>query len=141
YRGWWLRMEQPETDDKWPAEVFLHAPPDRTALVECLAGYGIPERDVMGEFYDHFYKVRNDKTNASAFFEPPWLRYEEGGYYADIDQDHPDPHREWAEAYYLYTTFTGDKVLMKDSGEVGWALCAEQRICPLSPSLSNFVAH
>jgi hypothetical protein len=139
YEGWWLRMVRPETDDSWEREILLHAPPDRAALVECLDGYSLPEQDVMSEFYYHFHKLRNAKDNASAFFEPPWLRYQEGGWYDDIDQDHPDPQREWAEAYYLYGTFTGDKVLMKDSGEVGWALCAEQRMCSLAPSFSSFL--
>jgi hypothetical protein len=139
YQGWWLRMERPATETAWEKEVLLHAPPDRAALVECLAGYGLPNQDVMNEFYFHSYKMRNAKDNGSAFYEPPWLRFHELGWYDDIDQDHPDPHREWAEANLLYTTFTGDMVLMKDSGEVGWALAAEQRTCPLAPTFSNFV--
>jgi hypothetical protein len=29
--------------------------------------------------------------------------------------------------------------MMKDSGEVGWALAAEQRMCPLALSFSSFL--
>jgi hypothetical protein len=139
YQGWWLKMERPATETAWEREVFLHAPPDRAALVECLAGYGLPDQDVMNEFHFHFCKMRNAKDNGSAFCEPPWPRYQELGWYNDIDEDHPDPYREWAEAQLLYFTFAGDMVLMKDSGEVGWALAAELRMCPLAPTFSNFV--
>jgi hypothetical protein len=139
YRGWWLRMERPATEDDWETEVFLHAPPDKAALIKCLSSYGLPERDVMTELYFHFYKLRNFKDNGSAFFEPPWFQYQNGGWYDDVDDDHPDPLREWAEAYYLYATAAGDKVLMKANGEVGWALAAERRMCPLASSFSSFI--
>jgi hypothetical protein len=35
--GWWLRMVRPETNDQWEKELLVHAPPDRTVLLECLA--------------------------------------------------------------------------------------------------------
>ena len=71
--GWWLRMVRPETDDQWEKGRLLHAPPDRTGLAECLAAYGLPEQDVMVEFYGHFSNLWTAKGYASAFYGPPFL--------------------------------------------------------------------
>lgn len=39
--------------------VLLQAPPDRAAIDTCLERLRIPEREVLGEFYGHFYKLQN----------------------------------------------------------------------------------
>ncbi len=138
--GWWLRMVRPETEDASEEELLLHAPPDRTGLVECLAAYGLPEQDVMVEFYGHFSDLWTAKGYASAFYGPPFLRFKEGGYYEQIDEDHPDPHGEWADAHYLFSDCSGNKVLMKESGEVGWSVCDERgAVRPAAPSFSDFL--
>ena len=138
--GWWLRMVRPWTDDTSEKELLLHAPPDRTGLVECLAAHGLPEQNVMVEFYGHFSDLWTAKGYASAFYGPPFHRYKEGGYYEEIDEDHPDPHREWADAYYLYCDCSGNKVLMKESGEVGWSLIERRGAAhPVARSFSSFV--
>ena len=103
YQGWNDQRPRPHGS----ARFFCMHHPIRAALVECLARYGLPDKDVMNEFYFHFYKMRNAKDNGSAFYEPPWIRYQELGWYNDIDQDHSDLHREWAEAHLLYSTFAG----------------------------------
>jgi hypothetical protein len=138
--GWWLRTVRPETDDAWEQELLLHAPPDRTWLVECVADYGLPEQEVIVEFYRHFYNLSTDREFSSAFFGPPFHRFKEGGYYEQIDEDHPDPHGEWADAYYLFCDSAGHKVLMKESGEVGWSVCDERgAVHPAARSFSNFL--
>jgi hypothetical protein len=140
YDGWWLRMLRSEIETMPVSEVLLHAPPDRPTLIEYLTRDGLPELDVMSEFYWYFYKMQNGTTFDSGFYPLPWRRYQEGGWYEDVDKpNHPDPKREWADAFVLYCTSTGDEVLMKANGEVSWALLAEQRICPLAPSFSRFL--
>ena len=62
------------------------------------------------------------------------------GLYNDVEVDrHPDPRREWASAFYLYTTDTGEWVLIKPNGEIGWLLLAARRIVPMAPSFSEFL--
>jgi hypothetical protein len=140
-QGWWLRMHQRIDGFRWDHEVFLHAPPERATLEECLARYGLPERDVMSEFFFYFYTLQSSMEVGCGFYPPDrWLRFEEGGWYVDIDDpDHPDPHREWARAFFLYCDGGGQCALMKESGEVGWYLAPEIRMCPLASSFSNFV--
>ena len=96
--GWWLKMVRPESADVYEQELMLPAPPDRDKLVECLATYGLPEQEVMVEFYEHFSNLSPDREFSSSCFGPPFLRFKEGGYYEVIDEDHPDPHGEWADA-------------------------------------------
>ena len=81
----------------------------------------------MVEFYGHFSNLSPDQDFSSTFFGPPFLRFREGGHYEEVDEDHPDPHGEWADAYYLFCDGAGHKVLMKDSGEVGWSVVDESR--------------
>jgi hypothetical protein len=139
-KGWWLRMNLPETDEGW-SEVNLHAPPDPDALEMVLDRYDLPEREVVSEFLRSFYKLSNALAgSSSAFYEPPWFRLVESGYYDDVDKPgHFDPHREWADAFLIYNTFDGNWVLMKPNGEIGWYIAPEIRIRPLTPSFSGFL--
>jgi hypothetical protein len=140
YKGWWLRMKGPRTYHSWDTDVFLHSPPVRTALVECIDHYSLPEPEVITEFCSFFYRIQNSMNLWSGFLPPPWYRFEEWGYYRHVDGLRPlDPNRKWADAYFIYTTDTGDKVLMKPDGEVGWALAAERRIREFAPSFSEFL--
>ncbi len=121
--GWWLELVRPETEPAYEQELLLPAPPDRTRLVECLAAYGLPEQEIMVEFYEHFSNLSPDRDLSSSFFGPPFLRFKEGGYYEEIDEDHPDPHGEWADAYYLFCDCAGHKVLMKERKWRGGLVC------------------
>jgi hypothetical protein len=109
-------------------------------VVECLAAYGLPEHEVIVEFYEGFSKLPPDRELSSSFFGPPFLRFKEGGYFEEIDEDHPDPHGEWADAYYLFCDCAGHKVLMKESGEVGWSVVDEGgAVFPAARSFSSFL--
>ena len=75
--------------------------------------------------------------DAIANFTPTSLiRSDDDDWY---DPDHPDPRREWAEAFFIYATFSGDKVLLKENGEVAWALAAERRMRPMASSFPEFL--
>jgi hypothetical protein len=87
-----LEMVRPETESAYEQELLLPAPPDRANVVECLAAYGPPEQEVMVEFYKYFYNLSPDRDFSSSFFGPPFPRFREGGYYEQIDEDHPDAH-------------------------------------------------
>jgi hypothetical protein len=83
---------------------------------------------------------RTTKGYASAFYGPPFRRFNEFDVYEQIDEDHPDLHREWADAYYLFSDCAGDAVFMKASGEVGWFVCGGQEaVHPAACSFSSFL--
>ena len=140
-QGWWLRMHQLVDDARREIEVLLHAPLDRATLDECLARYGLPERDVMSEFFSYFYNLQRSIEVGCGFLPPDrWQRFEEGGWYVDIDDpDHPDPHREWARAFCVYMDGSGECVLRKESGETAWYVAPEIKMYPLASSFSRFL--
>ena len=140
-KGWWLRIKLPATDRGAESEVNLHAPPDREVIEKALDGANLPEREVVIEFLSSFYKLSNALDGSfSAFYEPPWFRLEQSGYYDDVDEpEHFDPRREWADSFLIYCTFDGNVVLLNPNGKLSWYLSAENRIRPLAVSFSGFL--
>jgi hypothetical protein len=139
--GWWLRLKGPPNYHAWDTEVFLHAPPDPSALDESIGHRDYPERDVLVEFCSYFYNMQNSMVgSASGFFPPPWAKLAESVFYQNFtDPYHMDPERNWEQACFLYCTDTGECVLLSPDRRVGWYLSAEQRIRLMAPTFSEFL--
>jgi hypothetical protein len=139
--GWWMKLEGPPNHNEWETEVFLHAPPDPSALDDSFGCRDHPERDVLLEFCTYFYTMQNSMVGSSTgFYGPPWLKLGDMDYYQNFaDPKHIDPRRIWEQSIFFYCTDTGEFVLLHPDGRVGWLVSPEQRIQPMARSFSAFL--
>jgi hypothetical protein len=134
---WWLKMTRPDGINE--SECYLHSPPGEDVQNQWSFITNLPEGATVREFYSFFYNLSPGLSPYSRFFPPElWGRYEYEDWSRD-DPDHPDPDGKWADAFYIFCTDTGDKILLSPSGALAWELCAELRIVPAAPSFSRFL--
>jgi hypothetical protein len=129
---WYLKMRR--TNEEYDDTICLESPANPDAVKRVLDSYGFAEVDLIQEFYRHFYGLTNDVGYPSSRFARPgeFTTIEEFGWDEIIEEY--DPRREWAKAPIVYSTDTGDHVMLKSDGESAWGLQAENRITPFAPS-------
>ncbi len=130
---WYLGLHR-RHDEYYAETIYLESPADPEAVKKTIEPYGFAERELMVEFYRHFYGLTNGVGYPSSRFARPgaFETIEEFGWDEIIEKY--DPMRQWASAPIIYQTSTGDQVILKANGESAWGLMAENRITPFAPS-------
>jgi hypothetical protein len=129
---WYLTMGR--SNDEYDNTICLESPADPDAVKSVLDSYGFAEADLMQEFYRHFYGLTDNVGYPSSRFARPgeFETIQEFGWDEIIEEY--DPRLEWANAPIVYSTSTGDHVMLKSDGENAWGLQAENRITPFAQS-------
>ena len=118
----------------------FESPPERQILESALASHDLTERELIREFYAHFYGMRNRVGYpASRFLRPEkWELFESLGWHEEIEEF--DPNRDWARAIIVYFASDGNSVILKPDGEAAWAVHTHRRVTgpfvPIAPSFA-----
>jgi hypothetical protein len=136
-RTWFLLFKSDRDPRQW---FFVEQPTDPAVLEAALDRFAVVDRDVLREFYHHFHGLVEQGPGYSGFYRvPEWHPFEAMGHYGSGGYA-ADPERKWADALVVYSTSTGDGILLKyGARSVAWHASKEHLIVPLATSFSGFL--
>jgi hypothetical protein len=137
-----MGLKRPSEDGEYfDGTLFLESPLEPAVLEQCLARQHLEGHDSIREFCTCFPGIRQRPRHSGNFERPEeWEAFRALQWEEDAFEPGCQPMiREWFDALILYTTSTGDMVLLNADGRTAWILHEEHRITPLAPSFSDFL--
>jgi hypothetical protein len=138
---WSLAMHRERSD--CIDTIYIESPQDPALLETIFSKFAFAERELVEEFYRHFYGVSGSPLEEcpSGFVRPEkWVLFESFGWEEQIKRY--DPGRKWAQSLVIYGTGGGESILLDPvQGDTAWAVLAISEDKPsILPFTSSFAA-